>query len=243
MEERDESLPESLMHSAANDFAAGALVDAGESLLDTATQSVTDSDVLIKVPILGILAAMTKGFFSFKDRRYANKLLNFLAETSRASEEDKRRYREKLDSDPEESKRAGETILDITDKITSNEKAVMIGKVFRAYMHEDAMTLAQVIYLSEIIERAYLQDLVSIQRSELHNEANLENIGLKKTLRTADVWNLIDESLQKFQKQQDSDARLAMRGISTSRLQLPALQEPGWTDAGLELVRILRSYD
>jgi len=242
MDQEPEKLSESLMHSVVNDYSSEALIDLGESFLDDAADSLVKSDALTKIPILGALVGLTKGALVFRDRRYANKLLGFLAETSKASEDDKRKYRKKLDKNPEECHKAGEVILDIIDKITSTEKAVMVGKLFRAFMHEDNMTTAQLIYLCEIIERAYLQDLQSLQKSEVHNDVNLENIGVKKPLRSEDIDQLIGEALKHYEEQQDRNMQLASRGISPATPKYPRLTNSGLTEEGYNLQRILRTY-
>lgn len=147
MQDEPEKASESLMHSVVNDYSSSALVDLSETVLDAATDSLIKSDALTKIPVLGLLVGLTKGVIVFRDRRYASKILSFLAETAKASQQDKEKYRQKLDKDPDECKKAGEVILDIIDKITSTNKAIMIGKVFRAYMREDEMTTAQLVHL------------------------------------------------------------------------------------------------
>lgn len=243
-----EGISDSLMHSVVNDYTSSALVELSETVLDTATESILKSDALTKIPVLGTLVGFTKGVLVFRDRRYASKILSFLAETAKASEEDKRKYREKLDKNPEECAKAGEVVLDIIDKITSAEKAIMIGKVFRAYMHEDNLTTEQLIYLCEIIERTYLQDLVSLQKSEVHNESNLESVGIRKPMRVEDINKAILEAVNQAVEEATSRAGVIKEAFTAEQIAasekkaLAQVEKSGLTDEGHNLMRILRSY-
>lgn len=234
---KPEKLSESLMHAAANDQSADVLLDLSETVLDDVTGSVIENEAVTKIPFLGAFVAVAKGFVSFRDRRYVSKILSFMSETSKATEQDRQKYLAKLEANPKESNKAGETILDIIDKLTSQEKAIMIGKVFRAYMREDEMTVTQLIYLCEIIERTYLQDLVSIQKSEIHNDVNLESVGIKKPLRTEDVNNAVEAAMARLMKKMP-----IVHETTIDADKEPVIQESGLTDAGYHLQRILRSY-
>ncbi len=235
-----ESISDSLMSSVVNDYSSSALMEMGESLLDGATASLLDNDVLTKIPVLGTLVGFTKGMLAFRDRRYASKILSFLAETAKASNEDKQKYREKLDNDPKECTKAGEVVLDIIDKITSAEKAVMIGKVFRAYMREDEMTTAQLIHLCEIIERAYLQDLERLRDGGMYNNANLESVGIKKPLSEDAVNELIQKAMKQADENREREFSSVRTGMSPPIAVYPTMNELGLTPEGFELIRILK---
>ena len=235
--ENPESLPMSLMHSVVNEYSTETLMDLGETVVDDIASSVFNSDVLTKLPVVGGLVALGKGVSSYRDRRYVSKILSFLSETSKASDDDKKKYRQKLDADAEECSKAGEVILDLIDKITSTEKAVMIGKVFRAFMHETDLTTNQLVYMCEIIERTYLQDLISLQKSEVHNETNLESVGIRKPMRVEDVNKAIDAAISRMLAQMP-----VVREGPINTDEEPKVVQSGLTDAGYNLQRILRSY-
>jgi hypothetical protein len=237
-----ENLPQSLMRSAATDQTASVLIEFSESVLDDATEAALQSDVLTKIPVLGGIVALTKGVLGFRERRYISKLANFLAETGKASAADKAKYLAKLDANPKECKKAGGVILDLIDKITSTEKAAMIGKIFHAHMREDEITTAHVIMLSEMVEKAYLSDLLALARpdgapGERWNDANLESVGIKKPMRVEDVNKAVSAAMSRMLKQMpmvheapidDSDELVVL--------------ESGFTDQGALLQRILREY-
>lgn len=237
-----ESLSQSLMRSVANDYMSSSLIEFGESLLDDATDSVLNSDIATKIPVIGTFVAIGKGILNFRDRRYASKLVNFLAVTSKASWEDKEKYRNKLDARPSECNKAGETLLDILEKITSIEKAGMVGKVFLAFMHEDAMTTDHVITLSEMIEKAYLSDLLALSKiSEISigqwDDTHLESVGIKKPMRVEDVNKAINAAMARMLKQMP-----VIREGPINDTEEPQVIESGFTEMGDILIRILRTY-
>lgn len=236
--EEPESLSESLVHSVANDYTKEVLTELGNSVFEDVTQALTHSELPTKIPVLGVFMAGAKGIMTYRDRRFANKLLGFLSETTKASEADKTKYREKLDKDPKEVNKAGAIILDLIDKITSIEKAKMIGKVFRAYMHEDNITTEQLIYLCEIIERTYLQDLVSLEKSEFTNDSNLESVGIRKPIRVEDI----NRALKAFGMDIENKIPTVKEGILQMTNDKAEVEQSGLTDAGYKLQRILRSY-
>lgn len=234
------------MHSVINDQSTDALFDLSESVLDSATESLVNNEAISEIPVLKSVVGAAKGALAFRDRRYVSKLLRMLSETSRASEEDRQKFREKLDRNPKEVKRAGTVILDIVDKITSDEKATMVGKVIRAYMHEDELTIEQLILLCEVIERTYVQDLISLEKSEIHNDVHLESVGIKKPIRVEDINNAMEAVANQVVEEATSRAG-AIKEMFTAeptegKQVMTQVQQSGFTDLGSNLVRILRSY-
>ena len=229
-----ENLSDILMQSVVNDATTAALIEFGESVFDDA---VIQSEILTKVPVISTIVGLTKGVLNIRDRLYIKKLVGFLSETSKATKVEREAYSRKIEEDLGEANRAGEAILVLIEKVTSVEKAVMIGKVFRAFMKENDKSFAQLLYLSEIIERAYLQDLVSLRDSEIHNESNLEAVGIRKPIRHEDInimfKGFVDQLKERTKLITDSDNP----GIPD-----PEIQISGFTDAGYNLIRILRSY-
>ena len=177
-----------------------------------------------------------------RDRLYIRKLLRFLAETSNVSEQDKKRYRDKLDKDPKEAKRAGAVILDLIDKAVDAEKAAMIGKVVRAFMHEDDLNTGEMIALCEMIDKAYLDDLRALSRGDDEpgkpwNDVNLEGIGVKKPIRAEDINKAITALNSRLLKQMP-----VVHEAPINDSENPEVIESGFTDAGAKLRRILRDY-
>lgn len=239
MIERPQKVANSLMHSIVNSYSSDDLIQMSETMLDSTGDSLLKSDMLTKIPVLGILAAFAKGVLTFRDLRYVSKLLSFLSETSKASDVDRSQYQKKLDNNPKESQKAGSTILDIVDKFTSTEKAIMAGKVMRAFMHEVSMGFDQIVYLCEIIDRAHLDDLISLEKNDIHNDSNLEAVGIKKPMRVEDINIAIkaamDSALSKIPILKEGQEY-------PTGIRNPTVTESGLTEEGANLQRILRNY-
>ncbi len=236
------NLPESLLQSIDNSYSREALIELGDSLLGDIGGELFKSDVLAKLPIIGWLAAALKSGYSIRDKLYVRKLLMFLAETCEASDKDRQKFRAKLDSNPEEAKKAGATILDIIDKITNAQKAAMVGKVVRAYMHEDDLSTAELIELCEIIDKAYTGDLTALANDEQRpswNDVNLESVGIKKPMRVEDVNQAIkaaiDRTVSRIPVLKEYDEQPT--GVKD-----PVVLESGFTNIGSKLQSILRTY-
>ena len=238
----EENLTQTLLHSVGNDYTKSALIESSEALLDMGAETLLKSDAITKIPVIGWIAAAAKGTIEVRDRLYIRKVLRFLAETSEVSDEDRKRWTAKLDKEPEEAKRAGAVILDLIDKAIDAEKAAMIGKVVRAFMHEDEIEIDEMIAMCEMIDKAYLDDLRALSRQDDEpgkpwSDVNLEGIGIKKPVRVEDINKAI----------QALNSRLLQRMPVVHEAPINDTEEPeviesGFTDTGAKLRRILRDY-
>lgn len=244
MPDEPENLPISLFHSFDNDYAKDVLIEMSDSLLESATKAVTNSDALVKIPIVGGVIAVGKGIVDMRDRLFISKLLRMLAEVSNLSDDAKKKFQEKLDKDPKMAAKSGAILLDLIDKATGAEKAAMIGKVVRAFMHEGEIGHAEMIGLCEMIDKAYLSDLQALARKDGEpgppwNDINLEGVGIKKSMRSEDVNNAIQASIDQTTRKIPIIHEQPQNPIVEIE---PKVAESGFTDAGSMLRRILREY-
>jgi hypothetical protein len=237
MDENDlqpDSLPSSLLQSITQDGASDALVDLSELALDDISDSLLHNEALARIPVIGIAVGLARGALDVRNRLYVRRLLCFLSETSKASDAERRHYAQKIAENPHEHRRASEAMLEILDQLTSAEKAKMVGKIFHAYMVEGTMTTDRLQYLAEITDKAYLQDLLSLQHSENPNYYNLVNVGIMNAVPAERIMQHVQEST-------DRNLGFALSGLSPSA-PMPLTNRAGYTEQGAELVRILRSY-
>lgn len=235
---KPESVPESLMHSVVNDSDTEVLFSLSDTIITDSIEAIKDSDLLSSIPITREIMGLVKAGFAYRDRRYISKLLSFLAETSKMSQEDKDQYTRKLDEDPKKAHDAGETILDIIDKVTSRQKAIMVGKMVRAYGHEESLTYDLLMRMCEIIERAYLQDLQGLQKGEGYNASNLESVGIIKPIRHEDIEKVVQAALESAKYES-----IVIKDPATNPPPPePKIDRSGLTEEGSNLQRILRSY-
>lgn len=166
-----------LIKSVASDETSRFFEEYAISGLDGFINQIINNNVTDNVPIIKTIVGLSKGVISIRDRNYLKKIFKFLFQTNKVSEETKTKFKDKLKSKPKEVNKAGEAVWEILDSISSSEKAPMIGKVFEAYMNDD-ITVDQLIYLSEMIDKAYLYDLMSIEQGKIQNRINLINVGV-----------------------------------------------------------------
>lgn len=231
---RPEGLPSSLLQSVTQDGASEALINLGELALDDISADLLHNEALSKVPVVGIAVGLAKGALGVRDRLYVRRLLSFLSETSKASDRERQQYAQKIADNPKENKRASEAVLEILDRLTSAEKAKMVGKVFRAYMVKGDMSVSQLQLLCEMIDKAYLQDLLMLQARQHPNYYNLVNVGIMNAVPAEQIMKHVQEA-------NDREFSMVNRGMSPPSL--PSLtQNAGFTENGKRLADTLRNY-
>ena len=238
MDEKPENISESLMRSIVNDSDTDALFSFSDTIITDSVEAIKDSDLLSHLPITRVILGLIKVGFAYRDRRYLSKLLSFLAETSKMSQGDKEQYTLKLDEDPKKAREAGETILDIIDKVTSRAKAVMVGKLVRAYGHESSLDYDMLMRMCEIVERAYLQDLQGLQNGEGYNASNLESVGIIKPIRHEDIEKVVKAAIEAAEYASPT----IKDGLTPPPPREPKIDRSGLTEEGSNLQRILRDY-
>jgi hypothetical protein len=140
--------------------------------------------------------------------------------------------------DPAKTQEAGEAILDMIDKITNKEEAVMIGKVIRAYGNEEALTYELMLHMCEIIQRAYLSDLQYLAAGAGYNESNLESVGAIKPIRHEDIEAIVKQAVEAG----EYAAIPIKNGMTPAPAREPKMARSGLTEEGANLQRILSNY-
>lgn len=238
MDEQPESLSASLILSITKADQTEALFSLSDSVIADSVESIEKSDLLSNFPITREIVGLIKLGSVFRERRFASKLFSFLGETSKMSQEDKDRFVYKLDIDSDKAQETGEVLLEIIDKITNREKAVMIGKVVRAFGHEEDLSYELMLHMCEIIHRAYLKDLQHLEAGSGYSESNLESIGVIMPIRHKDIENIAKQAIEAGEY-----AAIPIKdGMTPTPAREPKMQRSGLTEEGANLQRILSSY-
>ncbi len=217
---------DSFIASIASDEVKSVALEYGELAIDgLLSNMLLDNEAITKIPFIGTVVGAAKGALGVRDYFYVRKVAKFLFQISSIPEPKREKYKQKIAENPEEISRVGITILEIIDKLNSDKKAIMVGKLFQAYL-DGSISTDQLVLLAEMVERAYLQDIESVVRSEVHNTENLIHVGIKNP---RDFLAILDRN-----------SELANSGIGTGTSHMR--DDTGFTDAGYELMRILRSY-
>lgn len=160
---------DSLLTTISNNGAKNIFSDIGEITID----SIIQNDAIDSIPIIGTLKSLFKITNSVSDYLFIQKLLKFIFELGEITEEQKESMQKRLKSDETYQNKLGDQLLEIINKIDDTEKPKLIAKVFRAYIQE-RISLQQFFKYSQIINRAFLPDLYSIEKIISGNTLTVE---------------------------------------------------------------------
>jgi len=107
-----------------------------EAVLENAeviVDSLIDNEILKGIPVVSTVVKSIKGAADIRDRIFAAKISTFLKSLESVGPELKEKIRQRVAENPEQSRKVGETVLLVIDRLSDLEKADIIAKVFIAY--------------------------------------------------------------------------------------------------------------
>lgn len=128
-------------------------------LLEASLDSIFESEVLQKVPIVGTLVAICKTGLILKNRNLIRQTLQFMYELNNGllEKEKKIEFSNRLQSGDKTAKEEIERIMLILDSTIDLEKSRILARLVIAYINE-TLTYAQFHELTDILNRFYLSD-------------------------------------------------------------------------------------
>lgn len=130
-----------------------AVLEGGEA----AAHALAKGDVLAEFPVIGSAFKVAKAIDSVRDRLLEAKILLFLEGVGNIDDAKRARMQERL-SDEKQSHQVGEQLLLTLDKLTSTEKAKLIGCVFNAFV-ESKIDVIRLRRLVQAIDVAFFDDI------------------------------------------------------------------------------------
>ncbi|MGJ0490324.1 hypothetical protein [Methylobacter sp.] len=131
-----------------------ATLETSEVVLD----ALTTNEVLANIPIIGTALNIYKATQAVRDRAFVIKVERFARPISEAPDSDRQRFREKLQQNPEETKKVGETLFLVLDRLADVDKPTMLGYVFVSYLN-GLVSYSDLRFMSQAIDMAYADDL------------------------------------------------------------------------------------
>ena len=127
--------------------------------------SVLDTGVLKDIPIISTIFGVSKVINSVHERNLIKNLLLFLNELNSGNidKEKLTNYKARLNSDKKEAEKELGRVLIILNQIIDNDKSIMLGKIFKAYVNEK-IDWNQFCEFSEIVNRLFLQDVDALKQ-------------------------------------------------------------------------------
>lgn len=126
-------------------------------LTDFSFDQILDSP-LNEFPIIKNFISVAKFGISVRDKFLINKILRFLKYLPKNNDESRAKFKNKIQSDPDYSKKIGEHLIIILDRYDHLTKAEYLSKIFSAYLDEK-ISLQEFLRLSTAIERSFIDDL------------------------------------------------------------------------------------
>jgi hypothetical protein len=168
-----------LIDSIACDNLGSVIRDFGELLLDSNLQN----GLMRDIPILNIAYSACRATKAIGDRLFTKKILNFLAELSKVSLEDRQRFVEGLKHDKNRQNDLGQTFLLLIEQADSLDKPKILARLLNHHIlgdlsYQDAKRLASIVNRSYIDDLKYLKGFLNGIQPDPDISVSLHNIGL-----------------------------------------------------------------
>jgi hypothetical protein len=174
-------------------------VDLSENIID----NLINNDSLREIPIVKSIVSLTKIGVTVRDYFFLKKVIKFLNKIENIDIIKKQKFLNKIDSTPQLSKRLYESICTILDRFDNEDKAEILGNLFKSLIKEK-INLNMFLRLSNIVEKTFIGDLILFRdfhgkNEELFNksrkyrkkymEENLANNGLLRPRIEENTYN------------------------------------------------------
>ncbi|KIC62883.1 hypothetical protein [Chryseobacterium taiwanense] len=137
--------------------------DLSEVVLD----SFIDNEILKDIPMIGTISKLLSLGTTINDRLFTKKLLHFLRELENIDQNLILKEIQYIDDSKKYNQKVGEKILEVINRVDSDDKPKVIGKLFRNFLLKK-ITYFEFLRLSHIIENVFILDLLILSKSKEH---------------------------------------------------------------------------
>lgn len=116
---------------------SNSLTTLGKEYLEVGIDAMLNSDLLKEIPVVKTVVGVFETAGSFKDELLTKKVLRFFMHLSEISEEERIEMVERLNEDDKFSGKAGEAVIEILDRMSSEKKPEYAAKFFAAYARRE----------------------------------------------------------------------------------------------------------
>jgi hypothetical protein len=144
-----------------------------EAFLENAEAGVdliTQSEVLAAVPIVGTAYKVMRGINDIRARAFIAKLAAFVTDPCVQSEAAKMQMREWAAKPSKESRKIGETLFLVLERLTDTEKPALLSKVFASYL-AGVINAEELRRLAPAIDAAFVDDIRMLVATPATNDA------------------------------------------------------------------------
>lgn len=158
------------------------------SLAEVPLDSYFDNEIISKIPVLKTFIDIYNLGTSISDKIFANKLIHFLNELHNISSESILKEIQYIDDSEKYNHKVGEKIIEIINRIDSDGKPEIIGRLFRNFI-DKKIEYSIFLKFADIVEKVFYYDLISLTSSkdgkfyielddELYNYGLIEKKGI-----------------------------------------------------------------
>jgi len=156
-EESNKELSTSLKETISSSELSGIGTEIAEITID----SIMNEGVLRDFPIVGALVGVWKTGVAINDHRFLRKMLLFLSESSKLSDEARKDIIEKLDDEDYQAE-SGEKLIAIIDKLETGSKSILLGRALALFGNK-IINKDEFWRVSFIIERLPMSDIIALK--------------------------------------------------------------------------------
>ncbi|WP_405210564.1 hypothetical protein [Dokdonia sp. Asnod2-E02] len=156
-EESNKELSTSLKETISSSELSGIGTEIAEITID----SIMNEGVLRDFPIVGALVGVWKTGVAINDHRFLRKMLLFLSESSKLSDEARKDIIEKLDEEDYQAE-SGEKLIAIIDKLETGSKSILLGRALALFGNK-IINKDEFWRVSFIIERLPMSDIIALK--------------------------------------------------------------------------------
>lgn len=165
------------------------------SVPSISVSQVFTKEIVDKVPVLKYIQIANKGCIAIKDKIFAKNILKFLKEADKISFNQRAKFANKMDSNPEFKEEVGHFLIVSLDQFNESEKAALLGKTFSAFV-KDHITFSQFQRIGNVLERIIIRDLHRLKEYS-DNIGNMpkDSFEMLESVGLVSIWSLDGNSI------------------------------------------------
>jgi len=117
------------------------------------------------VPVVGTMFQLARAANTIRDKILAAKLRKFLEPFTETSQECRDKFKERLMEDEAETRRVGEILFLVLDRLTDLDKAMILGRLFIAFLNNQLSPI-DLRRMAQAVDISFADDLVDLIESE-----------------------------------------------------------------------------
>jgi hypothetical protein len=137
---------------------SASLIDLTLEVGEVAIDSLLDDGIAKDIPVFGLVVKAHDAVTSIRSRIFAAKIYKFLKTIGQTSKSERDRIIDQISRKKGGTVAAGTAILDLIDKLDSEKKPELVGKLFNACA-AGHITVDEYLRLADVISKVYLSDI------------------------------------------------------------------------------------